>query len=531
MGASTTAALASATFAYLCYSEHNSPTLQTPVFGSRKVPASWRASADAAYLDRSLLDLINSYFVFKICQMETLVGITPKILKFAEAIHVDRPMYWIVKHTFFHHFCGGEDAPEVVPSMEKLKMSGVGSIVDLSIEADVESSGTEPTVDELIQYSSKVTELLKESIDIAAVEPDSFIAVKLTGIAPPHLLKKMTDAFVKIKTLFSAADSDRDGKISLIEFKAIVQNLPSSSALTSKQVDDLFTSADLDKDGRLDWVDVSDIFSFSNPTCRSLFSSPSAFNQSDVKLFDSAMDHLHSLCTYASKKQVRIMIDAEQSYFQPAIDDMAISLSKYYNRSQSSPSPADSRGVIFNTYQLYLKDAADRVQLDYARAQRHNYAFCAKLVRGAYMLSERRRAQEQNYPDPIHGSIQDTHTAYNTSVDFLLSRLKAYKDSPQSQSRGWFSSTSSSYKTPISLVVASHNKDSILSTIQKMSDLGLAPGDGVYFAQLMGMQDSVTFGLAANGYKSYKYLPYGPVNKVFLLFLQNEASSIKKTKQ
>lgn len=522
-------------YAYLFLDEYLHPSTRPKVFGDRPLPTStWRPdSADAAFKSKPFLELLNDYIVFQICQIPGIVTITPYLLNAFSTIKLDAPIYWIVKHTFFAHFCGGEDAQEVVPTMQKFKNGNVGSIVDLSIEADMETGkegGAGPSLSDLTSHSEKVTNLLKESVDIASMEPESFIAVKVTAVAPPFLLKKLTDMFTTLQKSFNSIDADKDGRVSLQEFRQVVASLPGGSKLSNNQVNELFTAMDKDKDGEIDWIDFSDGFTYLTPhrllptspslntIAKTLFSSTDAstnadlsLSSSDIQLLDHVMHQMDSLCHHAESKKVRIMIDAEQTYFQPAIDHIALTLSKAYN----SPTTTSNDSVIFNTYQMYLKDAYPRLLIDFERSKRNNYHFGAKLVRGAYMFSERARAQELGYEDPINPSLEATHSSYDGGVEFLLRRLSESKASSQS--------------LKAKFVVASHNKSSILSTTQLMDSLGLNPRDGdIYFAQLMGMQDAVTYGLAANGYKAYKYLPYGPVPKVmpYLLRRAQENSAL-----
>ncbi|KAJ3291552.1 hypothetical protein HK104_005976 [Borealophlyctis nickersoniae] len=202
------------------------------------------------------------------------------------------------------------------------------------------------------------------------------------------------------------------------------------------------------------------------------------------------------------------MIDAEQTYFQPAIDDLALYICWKFNP------PLPGRGVnesgrkgpiAYNTYQMYLKDARRRLEIDVERAERGGYAFGVKLVRGAYMQSERELANEWDHlTDPIQPSLEATHEAYNSAVEFLAEKISVIKAAD---------ADAGGDVRPLSFVVASHNKESVKRAKEAMEKFGIQRGEGsVAFAQLMGMKDPTTFGLAADGYKAYKYIPYGPIS-------------------
>lgn len=206
---------------------------------------------------------------------------------------------------------------------------------------------------------------------------------------------------------------------------------------------------------------------------------------------------VEKIADYAAKKQVRLMIDAEQTYFQPAIDHIVLDLQRRYNKEFPT---------IFNTYQCYLKDCFPRVQNDLVRAHREGYYFAAKIVRGAYLIMERKRAEKMGYEDPIQPTLEDTHKNYHKVLDLVLQNNHL-----------------------ANILVASHNQESIEYAIRKMDLRNIDRKDGgVYFGQLLGMADNLTFNLGRNGYKAYKYVPYGPVQEVvpYLIRRAQENSNI-----
>ena len=204
------------------------------------------------------------------------------------------------------------------------------------------------------------------------------------------------------------------------------------------------------------------------------------------------------------------MMDAEQTYFQPAIDDIVIGLCRIYN-ARLGPVKNNTKGpLVFNTYQMYLTSSLGRLKADVHRAAQKGYSFGIKLVRGAYMISERERAMRLGYPSPIHSNIDETHKAYNDALSFIITQQASLSKAEDSV-------------TGLSLVVASHNHDSVNLTCNLM-DQHKIPKSGrwVSFGQLLGMQDGVTHSLASNGFKALKYVPYGPV-EVTIPYLHRRA--------
>jgi proline dehydrogenase len=206
----------------------------------------------------------------------------------------------------------------------------------------------------------------------------------------------------------------------------------------------------------------------------------------EVKLVKQMRERIYKLAKLAKDLGVRLMIDAEHTYFQPAIDNITVDLAKKYNNDYP---------VIFSTYQMYLKDSRQRLKTDIERAKKGNYKFAAKLVRGAYMVLERQRAKDLGYEDPINDTLDATHRNYNGAIKEVLQAMV-------------------SSNNQIEIMVASHNQQSVELTLQVMNELGLPPSAGVYFGQLLGMSDHLTFSLGNNGYKAYKYVPYGKINEV-----------------
>ena len=200
-----------------------------------------------------------------------------------------------------------------------------------------------------------------------------------------------------------------------------------------------------------------------------------------------------------------LLIDAEHHKYQTAIDSVVLDLQQEYNALDRTDSP-----TIFHTYQCYKKETMPKIKIDLERSQRFGYHFAGKLVRGAYMQHERERAEEMGYPDPIHETIEDTHNTYDEAVEYLL---KNYAEN----------------NGKIEVMIASHNQQSIEKAIQLTEKYSI-DGPVLSFAQLLGMSDNLTNTLGTNGYRAYKYTPYGEVHEVipYLLRRAQENSGMLK---
>lgn len=223
----------------------------------------------------------------------------------------------------------------------------------------------------------------------------------------------------------------------------------------------------------------------------------SKFNQEEALEWKLAMERITMICEAGKENNVPIFIDAEETWFQYAIDQMAEELMKTYNRE---------RAMIYNTVQLYRKDRLQFLKDSFAKAQKDGYKLGVKLVRGAYMEKERDRAKEQRYPSPIHATKADTDRDYDLALKFCI------ENHPH-----------------IEVLAGTHNEKSSKYLAELMVEKGLQPNDGhIFFSQLFGMSDNISFNLAANHYNVVKYVPYGPVLEVmpYLIRRAEENTSI-----
>jgi proline dehydrogenase len=209
---------------------------------------------------------------------------------------------------------------------------------------------------------------------------------------------------------------------------------------------------------------------------------------------------IDTIVRYAKDRDVRVMIDAEQSYFQAAVNRLCMEMMRTYNREKA---------YVFNTYQCYLKDAFNIITTDLALAKREDFFFGAKLVRGAYMDQERLRAATLGYEDPICRSFEATTEMFQSVLSEVLRQINERE------------------KGKIAVMIASHNEDTVRYTLERMKDFRVKASDRlICFGQLYGMCDPISFSLGQAGYSVYKYMPYGPVEEV-LPYLSRRAAENK----
>ena len=239
-------------------------------------------------------------------------------------------------------------------------------------------------------------------------------------------------------------------------------------------------------------------FAIGNPAIPFVVFKPTGFGRLDLYADVSAGKELTSsekeewqrvrnryeeVCKMAYDNKVILMIDAEESWMQDAVDHLVNEMMEKYNQEKA---------YIWNTIQMYRTGRLEYLAHDLERAKSKNYFLGYKFVRGAYMEKERERAAEKNYPDPIQPTKEATDDNYNAAVDFVLENLDR-----------------------VAAFFGTHNEKSTELAIDKMKTLGLAHDDErLHFGQLYGMSDNITYWLGENKYNACKYLPYGPVKDV-----------------
>jgi proline dehydrogenase len=213
--------------------------------------------------------------------------------------------------------------------------------------------------------------------------------------------------------------------------------------------------------------------------------------------FDHVKERVERICRRAYEKNVRLFFDGEESWIQDTIDDLAYQMMERFNYQKA---------IIYNTYQFYRHDMLTNLRLAGMAAEEKGYFLGAKLVRGAYMEKERREAEADNRKDPIQPDKEATDRDFDEGLAFCVQHYPR-----------------------IALCAGTHNEKSIYQLMAFMQENGIKPADeAMYFAQLYGMSDNLSYNLAHAGYKVVKYVPYGPVEAVmpYLFRRANENTAI-----
>ncbi|MCF8459335.1 MAG: proline dehydrogenase family protein [Flavobacteriales bacterium] len=221
------------------------------------------------------------------------------------------------------------------------------------------------------------------------------------------------------------------------------------------------------------------------------------FSQKEEIDWSAAKQRINLICASAEKNNIPVLIDAEETWFQDAIDELVEEQMALRN---------SQKVIVYTTLQLYRKDRLEFLAESLKKAKEKGYHLGVKLVRGAYMEKERLRAEKQGYPTPIHETKADTDRDYDLAVKFCVDNYPN-----------------------IHLVAGTHNELSAGYLTKLIAERQIELNDQhIFFSQLYGMSDNISFNLAVNGYNVVKYVPYGPILEVmpYLIRRAEENTSV-----
>eukprot|EP00276_Gloeochaete_wittrockiana_P009883 CAMPEP_0184656264 /NCGR_PEP_ID=MMETSP0308-20130426/16123_1 /TAXON_ID=38269 /ORGANISM="Gloeochaete witrockiana, Strain SAG 46.84" /LENGTH=519 /DNA_ID=CAMNT_0027093295 /DNA_START=30 /DNA_END=1589 /DNA_ORIENTATION=+ len=384
------------------------------------------------FQSKSFLEILFAVVILELCKKSWVVALGESVLDLDKKLFPPSlsPILWVVKHTFYRFFCAGGTREEARLVINKLQSRKLSSILDFSVEDAPDSESCDRNTKEYMDC----IEFAKECPDLR------FSCIKTSALAPPGIL---------------------EGISALLRYE---QQHPGLAVMP--------------------WLKSCPPFMGTPSHAIPSSPVPPPLEASQIVEMEKFEARLHKIVQAAQKYNCPLLIDAEYQSQQPAIDYLTFRLMEQYNKGKTA--------VVYNTFQMYLRDSVERLQLAISEASSRGYVLGAKLVRGAYMHSERERAIRDGTPSPIHDTIEATHASYNTGVDMVIGNSSVAH-----------------------LMVATHNGQSVRLATELMSKAGIVPGSSnVAFSQLYNMADYLSLTLAGMGHLATKYCPYGPVDKV-----------------
>ncbi|XP_049594922.1 proline dehydrogenase 1, mitochondrial [Syngnathus scovelli] len=501
-------------------------------------------NTEEAYKSKDNVELLRSLLVFKLCTVDMLVEKNKELMDLSKKVLGKWLFEKMMKMTFYGQFVAGEDHNAIKPLIQKNQAFGVGAVLDYSVEEDLTQEEAEKKeMDSCVSQAEKESPAadhrekkyrahrqfgdrrggvisartyfyadevkcdnqLETFINCikasGGASTDGFSAIKMTALGRPQFLLQFSEVLVKWKQFFKflAAQQGKSEMTALeqkLEPEQLKETLTKMGVAAQDDIDNWFTGEKLGLSGTIDMLDwnsliddttkISNLLMVPNLQTGKLEPLLSTFTAEEERQMKRMLQRVDVLANHAMAHGVRLMVDAEQTYFQPAISRLTLEMQRKFNTEKP---------IIFNTYQCYLKEAYDNVTVDVELSRREGWYFGAKLVRGAYMYQERARAEEIGYEDPVNPDYEATNRMYHKCLEYLLEDIEHSRKS--------------------NIMVATHNEDTVKFTLEKMNQMGLSPTENkVYFGQLLGMCDQISFPLGQAGFPVYKYVPYGPVDEV-----------------
>ncbi|TNM91957.1 hypothetical protein fugu_018969 [Takifugu bimaculatus] len=447
-----------------------------------------------AYKSKGNIELLRSLLVFRLCAIDVLVEKNKELMELTKKLFGQRIFEKMMKMTFYGQFVAGEDHNAIKPLIQKnrafdadqreKKYKAHRQFGDR--RGGVISARTYFYADEA-KCDTQMETFLNCIKASGGASADGFSAIKMTALGRPQFLLQFSEVLVKWRRFFNfLAAQQGKSEMMLLEQKLELDELKESLAkmgLGAKDdIENWFSGEKLGLSGTIDLLDwnslinnttkISNLLMVPNLKTGQLEPLLKTFTAEEESQMKRMLQRVDVLANHAVEHGVRLMVDAEQTYFQPAISRLTLEMQRKFNREKP---------IIFNTYQCYLKEAYDNVTMDIELSRREGW--------------REDRAKEIGYEDPINPDYEATNRMYHKCLKYVLEEIDNSRKA--------------------NVMVASHNEDTVKFTLEKMNEMGLSPAENkVYFGQLLGMCDQISFPLGQAGFPVYKYVPYGPVNEV-----------------
>ena len=451
-------------------------------------------STDIIFRNRNFANLLSVSLLYELLSSKSIVNLSIATLNNPNYGSVFR---YVAKHTVFKHFAAESLSEAKDIALELRKWGNVKIILDNSTEEGVTEIVWNNNFDlkiELIEAASTLNNFITTNSnthqDNKKSLTSSLVPLKVTALCSPIVLEKMTTLMNNIPGV----------------------NDPHDSFWKGDPIENLFN------------LDVDETTLSQTQLGGRPYVSQAMLSKEDKKVFHQGLNRLRLLCQEAEKKGVVILLDAEQSNRQPAIELMAHSLWREFEQlptttvttaaactsttttttttttnatTASTTTTSRKTPIIYNTYQMYLKRSPSIVNRDMLLAKNGNYRFAAKVVRGAYVSSEIKGAQERGEEIPLVASKEECDFAYNNAVSKILNKIKDKSNNE------------------VSIFVATHNRESVDNAVKLMNKLQIeSHAPSVIFATILGMSDHLSCFLGLKGYNVCKLVPYNEFEDV-----------------
>ncbi|CAN9509069.1 unnamed protein product [Ophioblennius macclurei] len=375
-----------------------------------------------AFRVKSFWELLRALGVFRLCSFPVLVNNCGTLMSITRTLLGRRGFSLVLRPTVYAQFVAGESENEISQSMEKMSSLGMRPMLAVPIEEDLGESTGEKRYDDNMDSMLECVRMSHSN----AWSKEPMMQLKITALISAELCVKLT-------TLMTHQSYDLNLLVRAMDGETV-------------------TFPGLD--------------------------------EKETTHFLCGLRRLNKIAE-ASVNKVRVLVDAEYTYMNPALSLVTMAMMKKFNKDSA---------WIWNTYQCYLKESRSLLLEALQLSKTEGFCLGVKLVRGAYMDKERKLAEQEGRADPVHQCWEDTNDSYNGSLNMML---EVISEKPEN------------YR----IIIATHNEESVRRAAKRMDELGIdKDGGSVCFGQLLGMCDHVSLTLAQEGYAIYKSVPYGSVD-------------------
>ncbi|XP_042523974.1 hydroxyproline dehydrogenase [Dipodomys spectabilis] len=388
-----------------------------------------------AFRLKSTAELARALLVLRLCAWPPLVTHGLALQSWAQRLLGSRISSALLRSSIYGQFVAGESVEEIRGCLQQLHALGLRSLLAVPTEEEPDSA----TKTGETWYEANLHAMLRcvdLSRDLVVSPGPRLMQLKVTALTSPRLCKDLT-SWIR-----------RPGPCSELSPERLAEAMDSGQNL---QV--------------------------------------SCLNAEQNQHLQASLTRLYRVAQYAQAQHVRLLVDAEYTFINPALCLLVSALALRYNK------PQEGGPWVWNTYQAYLKDTHARLAQDAEAAHRAGLAFGVKLVRGAYLEKERAVARLQGTGDLTQPDYEATSRSYSRCLELMLSQV-------------------ASHGPTCHLMVASHNEESVHQATKRMWQLGIPVDGPVCFGQLLGMCDHVSLALGQSGYAVYKSIPYGSLEEV-----------------
>jgi len=403
-----------------------------------------------------------------------------------------------MSQTMGKQFTAGHDTAQLRTTVMELNSIGFGAMIDYLAEMKVDEEVSETEFD---WNTQKIEIAIRET----HINDNNSFALKFSALCNLQALKKASKVQFVLDSIFNPDVNDKKNEIS---YKQLNLQLKSHGVkFTQEEFKEFVELVKMEECNKIrigdtlsiiEWRTNLGCLNIVNPEINEnpIFQQIATFTVEDKVSLANLKKRLNSIFKVAFKRDLFIAIDAEQSYLQDAIRSIGEQYSYIHN---------DSNNHVVNTYQAYLKATAFNIEVECLKKEVLKSPICIKLVRGAYMVEESGLAEKYGYENPIHNTLEETHSCY----DYCAAKITEFLGNDDK------------------IVIATHNEASIQKLIERFEyqTTSTLETKNLYFAQLLGLGDHLSHLILAENFGILKYVPFGEEEIMFPYLLRRAQES------